>query len=485
MNFLSFAYFLFLPAAALVYRLLPKDFRRYWLLLMNLVFYLSANPLYAVTLALSILTTYRAGILAGACADDPKRKRRIYSLTLVVNIGVIVICKYLNFLLETGAWLSGREFTPLQILAPAGIMFYILEACGYVIDCGRRKVTPERDLVAYAVFVSFFPTILSGPIERAGNMLTQIKRADDPVRDDVFQGILILLWGYFLKLCLADRIALYVNEIYCSPEMYSGFRVMLAVLLYMTQLYCDFYGYSSIAQGSARIMGFRIMENFISPLLSESVSEFWRRWHISLSTWFRDYLYIPLGGNRKGPVRKYINLMIVFAVSGLWHGASITFLVWGLVHGLMMVVGEILTPMRRKVNAALGFNTASFTHRLMKTAVTYFAVSLAFVFFRADDLHHAWRILTHMWEFQPWILLEENIFEAAFDLNNTKFMILCLVLLVLTDALRKKGFRIRRRIAVQNLPVRWAVFIIAAIVISICGVWGPGYNAASFIYQRF
>lgn len=280
-----------------------------------------------------------------------------------------------------------------SILLPVGISFYLFMSMGYVVDVYRGTIPAEKNLIPYALFVSFFLTILSGPIERAGNMLVQFKT--DFLKNIMFDAVRIrdgfvrMLWGYFMKLVLADRIAILVDQVYASPEKYGGAIVAAASILYTLQIYCDFAGYSNIAIGVAQTLGIKVMDNFRSPYLADSISDFWRRWHISLSSWFRDYVYIPLGGNRKGKIRKYLNIMIVFLLSGLWHGAGWTFVLWGGLHGLYQVVGALLKPVKKKLTALLGVENNSISIRLVKIGATFFLVNSAWILFRAHQIQQS------------------------------------------------------------------------------------------------
>lgn len=466
LSFLSAGYLLFLAAAALIRYLCPPKGRTFALLLISWTFYCTWNPACLFFLLVTIASTFLAG--------RSGRKSALFSC-LVLNLGILFTCKYWTMLFP-GAF--------SQALLPVGISFYTLQALGYVIDCYRGDAEPEKSFTSYALFVSFFPGITSGPIERGRNLLPQIhsleKKSD--CYENLRNGILILFWGYFLKLVLADRIAIVVNTVYSDPQQWKGCIVVLAVLLYSIQIYCDFAGYSAIAIGSARILGFRVMQNFAAPYLSASVGEFWRRWHISLSTWFRDYLYIPLGGNRKGFWRKNGNLLIVFAVSGLWHGAGATFLFWGLVHGIYQVIGTIwkasILPKKRA-------NRPSFSGRLLRTAGTFLLVSFAWIFFRAESFAKAWEVIRCLGGVTLWQLTDGTLLKLGLDGANWALLACGILLLLIRDWCVYNNISLRKEILRQDLWLRWILYIGVILLILVCGVWGPGYDAATFIYSQF
>ncbi len=489
-SMLSPVYLLFLAAACLVRYLFPVRFKAAALLACSLVFYCTWNPLCLPFLLFTIVSTYATGRYVGAQpGKDGGRLRRLApALCITGNLGILIFCKY---------W--GMLFPGMldQRLLPAGISFYTLQAIGYVIDCSREGCG-EESLAEYALFVSFFPGILSGPIERKKGLLAQVQGLrdeasqghgsalrEDSVYGNLRSGAMIMLWGYLLKMVLADRIAIVVNTVYGDLNAWKGTMVVLAALLYSLQIYCDFAGYSAIAIGSARVLGFRVMQNFTSPYLETSVAGFWRHWHISLSSWFRDYLYIPLGGNRKGRLRQYANLMVVFAVSGLWHGADVTFLIWGLLHGMYQIAGRVTQPLRRRVAGFLRINAQGDSHRLLQRAFLYVLVSAAWVFFRADDLSMAVAVFRAMKGVHPWVLTDGSLLQLGLDTPNWILLSAGLLLLWRRDHLQKKGISLRRWICGQGLWLRYLLLIGGVLLVLVCGVWGPGYDASTFIYSQF
>ena len=494
-SFLSLEYLAFLLVAALVRYLCPERARTAVLLAFSWLFYAAWNPVCLLFLIFTTGTTYLTGRYV--------RRRSVRAalfLCIAANLGVLFFCKY---------W--GMFFPGIfeQRLLPVGISFYTLQALGYVVDCWREgkaaKASAQaasgqnssvRDggkkfgadgprFLTYALFVSFFPGILSGPIERGRNMLPQFEKPCNFSFDNLRNGLLIMTWGYFLKMVLADRIAIVVNRVYANPESVPGTLVVLAVLLYSVQIYCDFAGYSAIAIGSARVLGFRVMQNFTAPYLSASVAEFWRHWHISLSTWFRDYLYIPLGGNRRGTGRKYLNILIVFAVSGLWHGAGFTFLFWGFLHGIYQVAGYLQKPIRDALAQRLHIDRTRGSHRALQILVTFLLVSFAWIFFRADSFSQAVQIIRCMKGAEIWSLTDGSLIALGLDTMNWVLLAAGLVFLFVRDLCVRRGISLRVQLQKQGIWLRWLLYIGAVLLILVCGIWGPGYDASTFIYSQF
>lgn len=487
MQFCSIYFLIFLAAVALVNYILPQKIRPYWLLIANFAFYASYNPVCLIVIFAGIIISFGAGKLI---AKNPEKGKSILATTIIVLVASLVYFKYTGLIGNTIRDLmnlSGGEsqFKLESILIPLGISYFLLQMIGYLIDVYRKKIEVCTSLVNYALFVSFFPTIVSGPIERAGNMIPQYEKLPGFDEDNIKRGLLQIIWGFFLKMIIADRLGIIVNTVNANPAVYSGSIVFVAVLMYALQIYTDFGGYSNIAIGSARVLGIKVMDNFNSPFFSTSVAELWRRWHISLSTWFRDYVYIPLGGNRKGTSRKYLNLLITFFVSGLWHGAAWTYAVWGLINGVFQVIGMILMPVRNKVVEVLHIDREAFSHRLLKTAATFFLFSFAVIFFGKDTFAQALLILKNMWKFTPWVFTDGSFYKLGLDRPGFNLMLLGLMLMAIADFVKYKGYDIPGIISKQSLWIRWCIYIGALVLISVCGVWGHGYDASSFIYVQF
>ena len=479
MAFLSAPFFCFFPVTVLGYALLPRRVKALWLLVMSWVFYLAAGPRYAPFLLCAILLSYGAGLLAGS------GKRWAAPGTVVLCVGTLFIFKYLNFAcsLATGA-LNALGFSisspALDLLLPAGLSFYLFAAMGYVLDVARGKLPPERNFLRYALFLSFFPHLLSGPIPRAPQLQPQLRSLPPVTWDGVREGLFRFLWGAFKKLVLADRLAILVNLVFGAPGEFGRLQVLLAAFAFSLQIYCDFSAYSDMALGAAKAMGFTLMENFRAPYFARSIQEFWRRWHISLSSWFRDYLYIPLGGSRRGTGRKYLNLLIVFAVSGLWHGAALTFLVWGLLNGVYQVIGAVTAPARSRVRGAVGLKDGRKRTALWQMGVTFLLATSAWVFFQAPSLALAGEFYGALFRGPWWVFT-----SIGLDRKDALAAACGLLLLLVGDVLDQGKTPLSRRWREAPLPLRWGTALLLLLLTAVLGCYGPGYDAQSFIYFQY
>ena len=374
----------------------------------------------------------------------------------------------------------------LNVSLPVGISFFTFQSLSYVIDVYRGQTKAEKNFFRYALFVSFFPQLVAGPIERSGNLLVQFREKHPFDSRQVVKGAMLMLWGYFMKIVVADRAAIIVDQIYNYHGSYEGVIPILGTVLFAVQIYCDFNGYTTIAIGSAQVMGFNLMQNFQQPYLAASVADFWRRWHISLTSWFRDYIYFPLGGSRCAKWKKYRNIMVVFLVSGLWHGAAWTYVLWGGLNGAMQIVGDITQPLRQKALHRLGINAESFGHRLVQIFVTFVLVDIAWVFFRATDLSSALQIIKSSFTvWNPWLLVDGTLYTLGLEQADLWLLVLSIAILAGVDILHARGVSIRDSLLSWPLPVRWAVVYGALFWILLFGVYGPAFDAASFIYFQF
>ena len=494
MLFNSIQFLCFFPIVALLYYVIPHRFRHLFLLAASYYFYMCWNPRYALLMATSTIITYASGILLGRCREnggDQRRARLYVFISFALNLSILFFFKYFNFFTESVASLLSRvgvQMRPVRfdIVLPVGISFYTFQALSYTMDVYRGELPPERNLFKYALFVSFFPQLVAGPIERSKNLIHQIheKHTFDGAR--VKSGLLLMLFGYFQKLVLADRLAVLVDTVYNNWQAYQGYEIAIATVCFAFQIYCDFASYSNIAIGAARVMGFSLMDNFDTPYFSESVSEFWRRWHISLSTWFRDYLYIPLGGNRKGKLRTYINIMIVFLVSGLWHGASWHFVVWGGRNGLFQVIGSMTMPLRDRLASAFHIDRKVFSHRLLKKIVTFALICLTWLFFRAESMSAALGTLQRMLRFNnPWIFVDGTLFELGLDQQEFTLLLVSLGILFFFSVCRYRKIDVIQRLEAQGLWFRWLVYFAGIFFILIFGKYGPTVDASAFLYFQF
>ncbi|MEZ4386374.1 MAG: MBOAT family O-acyltransferase [Candidatus Krumholzibacteriia bacterium] len=399
MFFNSFVFVLFLAVVLPVYYgLRSQRTRALWLLTASYVFYGYWDWRFCSLLLLSTLVDFYVGRAVHAAADADRRRRLLW-LSCVVNLGILAVFKYFNFFIgsvqETAAHLGWTvDFLHLNIILPVGISFYTFQTMSYTIDIYRRRLEPTESLVDFALFVSFFPQLVAGPIERARNLLPQIARLGRPTRTQVREGLTLLVIGYFKKVLIGDAAGRIVDQVFGRHDLYASPELLAALVLFAIQIYADFSGYSNIARGLAKLLGVELMKNFEQPYLSANITEFWRRWHISLSSWLRDYLYIALGGNRRGHRRTYVNLMATMLLGGLWHGAAWTFVVWGGLHGLYLAVHKMLLGERKIADRFTWQGPGSLVRWLAAVAGTNLLVLLTWLFFRARNFDQAWDFLT-------------------------------------------------------------------------------------------
>ena len=493
MLFNSQLFLLFFPVVTLVYFVLPHRVRYLWLLAASYYFYMCWNAKYALLLLASTAITYVSGLLLHRTQSIGLRRLWV-ALSVGSNLSILFFFKYFDFAMD--ALQKAASLVHMQIhvpqfdvLLPVGISFYIFQALSYTMDIYRRELPPERNFFRYALFVSFFPQLVAGPIERSTNLLPQMSERHFFDADRVRDGLQLMLWGFFEKIVIADRAAILVNEVYNHYQevpRYGFVQISLAALLFSVQIYCDFGGYSHIAIGAAQVMGFRLMDNFRQPYLATSIRDFWHRWHISLSTWFRDYLYIPLGGSRCSRLRKYLNLMITFLVSGLWHGASWNFVLWGGLHGAFQVVGEVLRPAREAVKKALHIRPDSKLLRAVQVAWTFTLVNFAWMFFRANSTMDLIQMLHRMLTHRDWYMLwNGRLLELGLDGVELAVLAAAILVLFAVDFLHERGMHLRQCINGLALPAAWAVSIAGIVLVLLFGVYGVGYEAGAFIYFQF
>ena len=390
MVFNSIAFLIFLPIVVLLFYLLPHKWRWLMLLAASCVFYMWFVPKYILILLVTIVIDYGAGVLMERYADRHKLKKTFFIISIVSTLTVLLVFKYLNFLTanldQLCASLGMETHLLTHIILPIGLSFHTFQSMSYVIEVYRGHQKAERHFGYYALYVMFFPQLVTGPIERPGNLLHQLHEKKEFRYENISKGMRLILFGFFVKMVVADHLGEYVDEVYGHLDEYNSWSVLGCMFFYSFQIYCDFFGYSTIALGSAKLMGFDLMDNFRSPYLSKNIAEFWHRWHISLSTWFRDYVYIPLGGSRVKFGRWAFNILVVFVLSGIWHGAAWTFLLWGFAHGLLHIIEKALRnrfPSKESQSKWVRISVDALC--VLKTFVL---VTLFWVVFRATDLEH-------------------------------------------------------------------------------------------------
>ena len=477
MLFNSLEFLVFFPVVVTGYFLLPFRFRWAWLLLSSYVFYMVWNVPYVLLLVLSTLVDYTAGLNMGQSASAVRRKVFL-CLSLVTNLGILAVFKYFNFFSASfnGLFeaLGVTYVIPhLDVLLPLGISFYTFQTLSYTIDVYRGKMLPQKHLGVFALYVAFFPQLVAGPIERATHLLPQFFKKHDFDYARACDGFQLMLWGFFKKIVIADRLAYFVNLVYGDPQSWHGLPVYLATNFFAFQIYCDFSGYSDIAIGAAKVMGFDIMENFRRPYFASSIADFWRRWHISLSTWFRDYLYIPLGGNRVSVRRWYWNLLAVFVISGLWHGANWTFVIWGALHGGYMLLSVWTESIRDRLGKLFRVDTWPGLHRLIQAVVTYHLVLFSWVFFRARTLNEAGILVRNLLHFDVGVRFPYKNFDFIVSLG-------CIGLLLLVHGLQTR-WRLRDLIGRIPKALRWIFYYFVFLLIIFLGK----FEGIEFIYFQF
>lgn len=473
MTFSSVEYLIFFPTVFMLYWMLgrTKTVQNMLIVAASLVFYGWWDWRFLGLLLITVLTTFYGGAFIQKADGNRKRQKWISAAVIVLNLGILFFFKYYNFFIQSFIdvfSLFGKELSDstLKIILPVGISFYTFTALSYTIDVYQRRAEATKDLLAYCAYTMFFPSILSGPISRATKQLPQYFQKREFCYDKAVEACKFILMGAVMKLCLADRLGIYVDTVYANIPQHNGTTLMFASVLYTIQIYADFAGYSLMAVGSGKLLGIELQTNFIRPYFSKTVTEFWRRWHISLTTWFRDYIYFPLGGNRVSKARWMLNTMIVFTVSGLWHGAAYTFLIWGALHGACMIAERLLYGKRiKEISDRLTFSN------ILRMLLTFCIVSFAWIFFRAETIGNAASIISKIF------LSHGSLF---IDLNTLSMAFLAFVIVFMYDFTQEYGVRLRL------LNSRFTVVRYATAAFLICYIIGFGVlNGGSFIYFQF
>ena len=490
MLFQSLEFLLLFPAVCLIYYIVPAKWRFYYLTLVSFLFYLPFGLPSAALLLAVALGTYLCGRMVEK-KKDHAGKLIFTALGVTACLGVLFFFKYLLFALEIlnkiGAKVGwGGVHPSFELLLPVGISFYIFTAIGYLIDVYRGSSAAEKNVVRFILFLSFFPKMVQGPIERSTGFLKQLEKPVSFRYDNIWEGFLLMVFGFFQKLVIADQIAILVDTVFVAWPEYEGTELLVACLLFAMQIYCDFCGYTNIARGAARIMGFELTDNFNTPYMAVSVADFWRRWHISLTSWFRDYLYIPLGGNRHGKIRKYSNILIVFLFSGLWHGAAWHYVAWGGLNGLFQIAGDLTKPVRNKMCSLLQIDRNAFSHKLLKGIVTFVLIDISWVFFRANSIHDACTILKNIFtRWSPWVLFNNKLFTLGLNSKAFHMVLTALLVQIVTDILHYNKTDLVSGLRKQGVWLRWLVLMGLMMWTLVCGAYGKGFDIGNFIYMQF
>ena len=478
MLFNSLHFLIFFPIVTILYYLLPHSKRWLLLLIASCYFYMVFKPIYILILFFTIVIDYIAGIYIDK--HQGQKRKMFLVMSLIANIGVLAFFKYFNFITFNINLLSGplgfQQFSFLDIVLPIGLSFHTFQAMSYTIEIYRGNFKPERHFGIYALYVMYYPQLVAGPIERPQNILPQLHEKHELKYTNITSGLKMMLYGLFKKVVIADNLAVIVDNCYNNYSHLHGPPLMLCFVFFSIQIYCDFSGYSDIAIGASRVMGIELMRNFNFPYFSQSIDEFWRKWHISLSSWFRDYLYIPLGGNKVSKLRRSVNVMIVFTVSGLWHGANFTFLFWGFIHGFFRVTEEQVKKLKITLtnfaHDTLAYRAANVTKQIVMTVFTFTVVTFAWVFFRAPSITVAYEIIQRS-------LMPHAKFSMALLSGKTYVMPIVVLFMVFEFFIKDKGF-------VHYLdpkPVYYRLGVLSALMIGI--LYFGLLNNSSFIYFQF
>jgi alginate O-acetyltransferase complex protein AlgI len=488
MLFNSFEFLVFFPIVTATYFVLPHRFRWILLLLASCVFYMAFVPVYILILFGIIIIDYTAGRFLDITHGNTRKW--VLAGSIVGNLTVLFSFKYFNFVMGNLGGVLGlfglhAEMPRFSWLLPIGLSFHTFQSLSYTIEVYRGTQKAEKNIGIFALYVMFYPQLVAGPIERPQNLLHQFYEKHAFVYDRVVSGMRLMLWGFFKKLVIADRLAIFVNQVYDSPREFTGVPLILATYFFAFQIYCDFSAYTDIARGAARVMGFNLIENFDRPYFAKSIAEFWRRWHMSLSFWFRDYLYLPLGGNRGSYARVCFNILTVFILSGLWHGASWTFLFWGFLNGVYLITSKWTEGFREQILMKSGLQMYPTTLKCIRVFFVFHLVCFAWIFFRANSFTDAIYIVQHLFDG----IYEEvlNYSKTAAQLTsmqlgkNGLLMSLVCIVLLLTIHLAERVQSLPALIASQKITARWIVYFGTVFVILGFGVFAH----QKFIYFQF
>lgn len=487
MLFNSFGYALFLPIVFALHWITPRKYRWITLLVTSYYFYASWGVEYVAVILLTTLLSYAAALVMKKLPEGSSSRKTVLILSVTACAALLFFFKYLNFFFENLAVLANKIAIPVQPLTlelaqPVGLSFYLFQVISYLVDVYRGRIQAEQKLGIYAVFISFFPKVMQGPIERGEKHLPQLHQPKRFHYGQATYGLKLMAWGYFKKLVLADGLSVYVNQVYNDLDSYTGLPLLLATVFFAIQLYCDFSGYTDIALGSAKILGIELTPNFRSPYFASSIKDFWNRWHISLSSWLRDYIYIPLGGNRVSPIRRAANIMVTFLVSGLWHGASWNYVLWGALHGLFQVI-EGLFPWNKKTSP---FQTDKRLHTLLSIVtvpLTFILVCFAWIFFRAVTFQDALYVIRHM--FEGISDLSAYIYSCPKQMSTglSTFVYSCLPIIPLFFFdLASLKTDVITAVSRQRFFIRWPIYILLLLAILLFSEKGV---TTEFIYMQF
>lgn len=477
MTYTSIVFYIFLLIGLVLYYTIPLKFR--WMILLAgsisfyFIFYKSGWSIVFAT----VLLTYGEGVCIQYLRKRyPETNEKLKKMVLALAV-FSVLCPW--FFIKRGSF-------ALTVAVPLGISFYSLQIVSYFVDIYRGKISAQKNLAKYALFILFFPQIIQGPIPRYEFLSEQLYKGHYFDERKFVKGLQLIVWGFFLKFMIADKAAVVVNTVFNYPDKYMGGYTLIAGMLYSIELYTDFLACVTISQGVAGVFGITLKNNFRRPYFSTSIKEFWRRWHISLSEWLRDYIYIPLGGSRKGRTIKFVNIIITFAFSGIWHGTGYKFLFWGLLHAAYQIAGEITAPVKKRIYHWLALSEQSGTRRLLSRIGVFFWVTLAWIIFRADSLRIGLRMIKGLFMvYNPWIFFNDSLLNLGLSGKEWCILAIAVVILLWVSYKQESGCCIRDIILKKATYSRWFLYIIVILCIMIFGTYGFGFCSQEFIYGGF
>lgn len=481
MSYVAIEFFVFVIIVCLLYYVVGLLFkgRFQWCVLLagSIFFYaLSIKSIRSLlVLAIPIIVSYVGGRILQREWKNNSSKKILLFFSIFLVLAPLLIVKVSDTL----------PIFHKSIIGPIGISFYTLQLIAYLCDCYKQKIVAQINPLKHILFVIFFPYIMQGPITRYEEMGVQLFQGHRYHSDTFMHGIQKILFGVFLKLMIADKAALFINNVFDGSGAFVGGFIFIATLLYSIQLYTDFYSCTLICQGVALTLGIKLPENFNHPYLSTSIKDFWRRWHISLGSWLRDYVYIPLGGSRKGKARKYLNIMITFLLCGFWHGNALQYIVWGGIHASFLIIGDCLSGIKEKAYLKIGIKPDSVAYKLVKWVGTFILVSIPRIIFRAKDLETGIMIIRNMFRYNPWSVFGLQLFDAGLDYRDFGILLLSLIALFVISYLQERGVSLHQWLQRQHLIIRWCIYIFVIVSFWVFGTYGFGFNAQDFIYGGF
>lgn len=479
-GYVSFEFYIFLLIALIAYYSI-KPLNRWVVLLFSSIFFYITSSLSIVSCLVflcTIIFSYAFSLLINYLKHQTAISPHYLKLLLIISVLVILSPLLIMKILAMS--------TPSSLIFPIGVSYYSLQIVSYLIDIYRDKTTIEKNIFKYTLYISFFPYIIQGPISRHSSTQSELFDKHDYNPDNFMHGIQLIIWGFFLKLLIADKARIVVDNIFNNSSMYSGMYVLLAAILYSFQLYTDFSSCVTFSRGFSLLFGIKITNNFSHPYFSLSIKDFWSRWHISLSSWLRDYIYIPLGGNQRGKLRKYINIYITFLISGFWHGLNFSFILWGSLHAIYQIVGDFTTNLQKNIYKFLRIDFTSITGKIIRCIFTFFLVTIAWIVFRANTLYEGLRMYKRLFRFNNfYILFNNDIYKLGLSSSEFNILLFSILILIIISHLQEQGISLSTWVSKQCLIVRWTIYIFTICFILIFGTYGYGFEAKDFIYGGF